>query len=135
MTNKNAKDKFAVGYIAVVLLVVIIDIVAIFVSERYETDVEEIFITALKIPAFIAYIIMMISGAREKKLIPINIGFIGVAGLVFVIISQSELSMIGNGLFLLAFGAVFLSINFKISKAKQKTPAIENKGEVQYDEK
>lgn len=136
MSLKNNKDKFAVGYIATVLVFLIIYIIAVFfVGDQYEPDLAEVFVTILKIPAFVAYILLMISGAREKKLIPINLGFIGVAGLVFVIISQSELSMLGNGLLLLAFGAVFLAINFKISRAKQKTPAIENNEEVQNDEK
>ena len=135
-TLKTSKDKFAVGYIATVIGFLIIYIVgAFFIGDSYDSDMAEVFITVLKIPAVAAYIVMMISGAREKKLIPINLGFIGVAGLVFVIISQSELSMLGNGLLLLAFGAVFLAINFKISKAKQKTPAIENNEEVQNDEK
>jgi hypothetical protein len=66
---------------------------------------------------------------------PINLGFIGVAGLVTVIVYQSGLSMLGNGIMLLVFGGVLLAINFKISKAKQKTPAIENNEEVEYDEK
>ena len=135
LTLRNAKDKFAVAYVATVLLSLIINVIGLFhVGERYDSALSEIYITILKVPAFIGYILMMISGAREKKLIPINLGFIGVAGLVFVIISQSELSMLGNGLLLLAFGTVFLAINFKISRSKQKTPALENNEEVQSDE-
>ena len=136
ITIKKIKDKFAVGYATVVLIAfVIYSIGAFIVGDSYDSDMPEVIITILKIPALAAYILMMISGAREKKLIPINLGFFGVAGLVFVIISQSGLSMLGNGLLLLAFGAVFLAINFKISKAKQKTPALENTEEVQNDEK
>ena len=132
---KRAKDKFSLAYIGIVFTVFIINIIALFVvGDRYDSDMAEVFTSILKIPALVAYILLMISGAREKKLIPINLGFIGVAGLVFVIISQSELSMLGNGLLLLAFGAVFLAINFKISKAKQKVPAVENNEEVQDDE-
>ena len=136
MTIKKIKDKFAVGYAMVVLIAfVIYSIGAFIVGDSYDSDMPEVIIAILKFPALAAYILMMISGAREKKLIPINLGFFGVAGLVFVIISQSELSMLGNGLLLLAFGAVFLAINFKISKSKQKTPALENTEEVQNDEK
>lgn len=135
MTLKNTKEKFAVAYIATAVVFLIANIVTAFVmGDKYDSDMAEIFVMVLKIPAFVAYILMMISGAREKKLIPINIGFIGVAGLVFVVISQSDLSMLGNGLLLLAFGAVFLAINFKISRAKQKTPALENNEEVQSNE-
>ena len=136
MMLKKSKDKFAVGYAAVVLMAIVIQIIGLFLmGDRFDLDMAEFIVTVLKIPALVAYILLMISGAREKKLIPINFGFIGVAGLVFVIISQSELSMLGNGLLLLAFGAVFLVINFRISKAKQKVPALENTEEVQNDEK
>ena len=136
MTIRKVKDKFAVGYVAVVLVALVMQIMGLFLmGDRFDLDMAEVIVTVLKIPALVAYILLMISGAREKKLIPINFGFVGVAGLVFVIISQSELSMLGNGLLLLAFGAVFLAINFKISKAKQKVPAIENNEEVPSDEK
>ena len=135
MLNKS-KDKFAVGYAVMVFVALVMQIIGLFImGEKFDSDMAKVVVTVLKVPALVAYIMLMISGAREKKLIPINFGFLGVAGLVFVIISQSELSMLGNGLLLLAFGAVFLAINFKISKAKQKTPAIENNEEVQNDEK
>ena len=135
MTLKYVKDKFSVAYIATAVLYLIINIVGAFLmGDRYDRELVEIFITILKVPALVGYILLMISGAREKKLIPINLGFVGVAGLVFVIISQSELSMLGNGLLLLLFGGIFLAINFKISRAKQKTPALENNEEVQSDE-
>ena len=136
MTLKKSKDKFAVGYVAVVLVALVMQIIGAFLmGDSFDSDLAEAIVTVLKVPSFAAYILLMISGAREKKLIPINLGFSGVAGLVFVIISQSELSMLGNGLLLLTFGAVFLAINFKISKAKQKAPAVENNEEVQNDEK
>ena len=136
MMLKKSKDKFAVGYAAVVLMAIVIQIIGLFLmGEKFDSDMAKVVVTILKVPALVAYIMLMISGAREKKLIPINLGFLGVAGLVFVIISQSELSMLGNGLLLLAFGAVFLVINFRISKAKQKVPALENTEEVQNDEK
>ena len=135
MLNKS-KDKFAVGYAVMVFVALVMQIIGLFImGEKFDSDMAKVVVTVLKVPALVAYILLMISGAREKKLIPINFGFLGVAGLVFVIISQSELSMLGNGLLLLAFGAVFLAINFKISKAKQKVPAVENNEEVQNDEK
>ena len=48
---------------------------------------------------------------------------------------QGSLSNFAGGLMLLIFGGVLLAINFKISRAKQKTPALENNEEVQNDEK
>ncbi|MBO5937803.1 MAG: DUF2157 domain-containing protein [Clostridia bacterium] len=136
LTIKKAKDNFSMGYIAVVIVFYAIYIASLYaMGDSYKSDIADTFITVLKAPAFIAYILMIISGAREKKLMPINLGFIGVAGLVMVIVYQSGLSMLGNGIMLLIFGGVLLAINFKISKAKQKTPAIENNKEVEYDEK
>ena len=136
LTIRKAKDKFSLGYIAVVVIFYAIYIVSLYaMGDKYNSDIADTFITILKAPAFVAYILMIISGAREKKLMPINLGFIGVAGLVMIMVYQSGLSMLGNGVMLLIFGGVLLAINFKISKAKQKTPIIENNEEVEYDEK
>ena len=76
----------------------------------------------------------MISGGREKKLFPINLGFISVAGLTVLVVAQSGLSMIGNGILLLVFGGVLLAINFRLSRVGQKTPVSEISEEVQRDE-
>ena len=136
LTIKKVKDNFSLGYIAMTVIFYAVYIASLYaMGDSYKSDVEDTFITILKAPAFIAYILMIISGAREKKLMPINLGFIGVAGLVMVIVYQSGLSMLGNGIMLLIFGGVLLAINFKISKVKQKTPATENNEEVEYDEK
>lgn len=136
LTIKKAKDKFSLGYIAVTVIFYAVYIASLYVmGDRYKSEIADICITILKAPAFVAYILMIISGAREKKLMPINLGFIGIAGLVMVMVYQSGLSMLGNGVMLLLFGGVLLAINFKISKAKQKTPVIENNEEVEYDEK
>ena len=136
LTINKAKDKFAVYYIGTVLVSFLISCFGFYaMGDKYDEDIAKTIITVLKAPAFVGFILMIISGAKEKKLIPINLGFVGVCGLVMVIVGQSELSMLGNGLLLLVFGGVLLAINFRISKAKQKTPALENNGEVQDDEK
>ncbi len=136
LTIKKVKDNFSKGYIAAVVVFYALYIASLYaMGGKYNSDIADTFLNILKAPAFVAYILMIISGAREKKLMPINLGFIGVAGLVMVVVYQSGLSMLGNGIMLLIFGAALLAINFKISKAKQKTPAIENNEEVEYDEK
>ena len=136
LTIKKVKGNFSKGYIAAVVVFYALYIASLYaMGGDYRHEIADTFLNILKAPAFVAYILMIISGAREKKLMPINLGFIGVAGLVMVIVYQSGLSMLGNGVMLLIFGAVLLAINFKISKAKQKTPAIENNEEVEYDEK
>ena len=136
LTIRKAKDKFSLGYIAATVIFYAVYIASLYaMGNSYKSEIADIFLIVFKAPAFTAYILMIISGAREKKLMPINLGFIGVAGLVMVVVYQSGLSMLGNGIMLLIFGGVLLAINFKISKAKQKTPAIENNEEVEYDEK
>lgn len=135
-TKLKGLDKASLAYIGIVAISFIISIITLYIMpdtpDRYK---EDIFVTVLKIPAFAGFITMIISGAREKKLLPINLGFVGVSALAMVLVYQSGLSMLGNGLMLLVFGAVLLVINFKISMAKQKTPALENNGEVHNDEK
>ena len=134
-TLKEAKDKYSLGYIAIVAVFYAMFITSLYaMGDKFNDDIADAFTIILKLPAFAGFIVMMISGAREKKLIPINLGFVGTAGLVMVVISQSGFSMLGNGIVLLVFGGILLTINFKISKAKQKAPAIENNGEVEDNE-
>ena len=134
-TGLKGADKASLAYIGIAAASLIISVVSFYsMPDGYNRDLAELFVTIQKVPAFAAYITMIVSGAREKKLIPINLGFIGVSAMTLAVIYQSELSMLGNGLILLAFGGILLAINFKISKAKQKTPAEENNGEVQDDE-
>ncbi|MGN0486662.1 MAG: DUF2157 domain-containing protein [Acutalibacteraceae bacterium] len=78
------------------------------------------YMIALRMIAFAAFILMIVSGGRQMKLFPINVGFISVAVLTFIIIAGSDLGLLGNGLVLLAFGAIMLVINLRISRAKQK---------------
>ncbi len=133
---KNA-DIAALIFLALSLLSLIVYTVMSFKLERHYWNESELvpYFTVLKIIALAANIVMMISGGRERKLIPINIGFVGTAALVMLTVAQSGLSLMGNGFILLVFGGVLLTINFKLARAKQKTPAIENNGEVQADEK
>lgn len=136
IANLKGKDKFSLIYIGIVYISYIISVCSLYVmGDTYDRDVAELFVTVLKIPALAGYIVMMISGGREKKLIPINVGFVGVSAMTILVVSQSGLSMLGNGVMLLVFGGALLAINFKISRSKQKTPATETSEEVQEDEK
>ncbi|MBQ7294789.1 MAG: DUF2157 domain-containing protein [Clostridia bacterium] len=128
-------DKFLIAYLAVAVVSLIVYTVSLYaMPEKYDADLARDFINELRIIALVANILLMISGGREKKLLPINLGFISVAGLTVLVVAQSGLSMMGNGILLLVFGGVLLAINFKLSRAKQKTPVTENNGEVQSDE-
>ncbi len=134
-TKFKDKDKFSIIYIGIVCISYIISICSLYVEGDNYRQIAQMFTAILKVPALAGYIVMMISGGREKKLIPINIGFVGVSAMTILVVAQSGLSMLGNGIMLLVFGGVLLAINFKISKAKQKTPTLENNEEVQEDEK
>ncbi len=133
---KNA-DGAALAFLALSILSMGVYTAMAFNFERHSWNESELspYFIIIKIIALAANIVMMISGGRERKLIPINIGFVGVAALVMLTVAQSGLSLLGNGFILLVFGGVLLTINFKLARAKQKTPAIENNEEVQSDEK
>ena len=95
---------------------------------------DEIFITAMKIIAIAGNILLMISGGRDRKLLPINTGFVSVSALTFLIVYQSDLSMTVNGLLLLLCGAVLLFINYKLSRKPKKAPVAVNTEEVADNE-
>ncbi len=93
---------------------------------------EDIFLP-LKFTAFAIYILMIVAGAREKKLYPINVGFIFLVIYTMLLVMQSNTSMFLNGILLMIFGGLLLFINFRISKSKLELS--ENKKEVQDGEK
>ena len=135
LTAKKAKDKFSLLYIAIVFIYYAVYIASLFaMGDHYVTGKTDSFYPLMRGIALVAYIVMMIMGAREKKLLPINAGFIGVGAMVIAILSDSGLSMIANGFILLIFGGVLLAINFRLTKAKQKLPSSQNNEEVQDDE-
>lgn len=128
-------DKMFTAYLAVAVIALAVNIVSVYsMPGSYDPDRALLFINILRVIALAANILLMISGGKEKKLLPINLGFISIAGLVLVAVSQSELSMMGNGIMLLVFGGVLLAINFALSRAKNKKPAAETEEEVQGDE-
>lgn len=128
-------DKVFLAYLAVAVVSFIVYTVSLYaMPEKHDADRARAFITTLRIIALTANIILMISGGREKKLLPINLGFISVAGLTVLAVAQSGLSMMGNGIMLLVFGGVLLAINFRLSRAKQKIPVCEISEEVQSNE-
>ncbi len=136
MQRKNLKDKSVLSFAVTVCI-----FCTIFIGSVYSTGGEfvgeqaEKCAAILKLPAFAAFITMMIWGCKEKKLIPINVGFLGASALAMIVVAYSELPMVVNGIMLLVFGCAFLAINFIITKSKKKLPAVENNEEVQSNEK
>ena len=122
-TKTKGKDIFFNSYLAVSVLCIFVFLAVSFSFPKTyysENNKTEIFEAAMKIVAVIANILLMISGAREKKLASINIGFTSVAALALLFVYQSGLSMIANGFLLLIFGGVLLAINFRLSRKNAK---------------
>lgn len=69
------------------------------------------------------FVIMIAEGAMSKKLIPMNMGFIGFLWLVMFWIIESGLDNLWKGLILVACGGVLLGVNLAIVKSKRKASA------------
>lgn len=134
ITRGKTKDKFFISYLSLSVVSMVV-----FVLGAYILDFSTVMLfgdellVVLKIIALAANILLMISGGKERKLLPINIGFISVAAITIVTVSLSGLSLIGNGLLLLVFGAVLLIVNFRISRQNQKIKAAALKAEKEAD--
>ena len=129
--RKKLKDGFFISFITVSFLSMIL---ASSCQFFFPAQHAEILLIILMVTAFTANILLMISGGKEKKLLPVNLGFISVAAVTMLFLSVSGLSLIGNGLLCLAFGAVLLAINFIFSKQNKKMAVQVNDGEVRENE-
>lgn len=135
ITKTKSKDKFFNSYIYVSLAALLVfSVVLFFMPNGRNGNHDEIFTTVMKIIAIGANILLMISGAKGRKLLPINTGFVFVSALTFLIVAQSGFSMIINGLLLLVCGGVLLLINYRLSKKSAKAPVPENSEEVQEND-
>lgn len=132
--RKTEKDKILLSYIAVSVFVLTIFLISAYIPHNYIANAIVPMINFLKAVAFGANILLMISGSREKKLLPINLGFISVAIITLLVVYESGLSQIGAGVLLLVFGVVLLAINFRISKFNQKKETEHKIAEVETDE-
>lgn len=135
ITKTKIKDNFLLIYIVIgITAVLAFSVLSFFIPPRTKSNAYEIFITVMKIVTIAGNILLMISGGKEKKLLPINTGFISVAALTILFVYQSGLSMLVNGILLLIAGAVLLAINYKLSAKPKPIPVTENMEEVQGDE-
>lgn len=80
--------------------------------------------------SLIFFALMIAEGALSKKLLPMNIGFIGFLWLISCWIIESDLSALTMGLILILCGAVLLGANVAITKSKKNAPQ-QSKEEVQ----
>ena len=129
------EEKTLRAYLGISLLALLSFSVLLYFLQNGSKDYHhEIFTTTMKIIAISANILLMISGAKSRKLLPINTGFISVSALTVLIVAQSGFSMIINGLLLLVCGGVLLLINYRLSKKAVKAPVSENTEEVQEND-
>ncbi len=137
LTRGKTKDRFFISYLALSVFSMLVSILGAYILDFKTVMIfGDKLLIILKIIALAANILLMISGGKERKLLPINIGFISVAAITILTVSLSGLSLIGNGLLLLIFGAVLLAVNFRISRQNQKlkTAALKGEKEVSGDE-
>lgn len=134
-TKNKKKDRFFLLYMALCYVFHIVFSVAPYFITKETYEEKAVYLMIFKIIAVIANIFLMVSGAREKKLLSINTGFISVGAVTYFLIWQSGLSLIGNGLLLLIFGAVLLTFNYRFTRRKVKTVPPSELQEVNGDEK
>lgn len=115
-TKINKADKVFMAYIITDL----VSVIAYILCAVYSSDTDKAIILLLGINV-VSYILLMIYGAKDKKLLPINIGFIFIALSTAVIVIASGLSMLTSGVLLLIFGVILLIINISLSRTKSKT--------------
>lgn len=127
--KKKTKDIFFICYLGLSLLSFIISQIPVRISHS-DDGYHLIFIVI----SAAANIMLMISGGKEKKLLPINIGFIGIAALTILIVTQSGFTLIGNGILLVIFGGVLLAINYTISRSNRKKNTVQPLTEVTENE-
>ncbi len=96
---------------------------------QYEWELDEnIFLSILNgitswagfICVIAALVILIVHGAKERRLYYINLGFIGACTVVIIKLAMLKLGLIGTGLLLIACGAALLIVNLKFSKLKIK---------------
>lgn len=114
-TKINKADKVFMAYI----ITDFVSVIAYIVCAAYSRDTDKATILLLGINV-VSYILLMIYGAKDKKLLPINIGFIFIALSTAMIVIASGLSMLSSGVLLLIFGVILLIINISLSRTKNK---------------
>ena len=72
------------------------------------------------IAAFTVAILYIVQGLKENKLFPLNLGFVSIAVLTFMILAEYETDMLLKGCVLLVMGGILMLINLKITRVKEK---------------
>lgn len=92
-----------------------LDVLTMYMREGLlDTADQAVFV--VKIASFVFFGIMIVLGATEKSLFTMNVGFICFILQIMLWLLTSEFSLLFNGLVLLFFGAVLLTVNLKMTK-------------------
>lgn len=87
----------------------------------------EIFVTvAYAACIFASGIAFIIQGLKQNKLYPLNLGFASIAALIFIMFTGLVLDGLIKGFVLLIMGGVFIFMNLKITKGKEKEKIVNN---------
>lgn len=105
-------------------------------TQRYEIFrfAENIFFCVSFLLCIAALIMLIVYGAKERKLLYLNIGFILSCFTVIAKLYLLDMGLIMTGILLIICGSVLLFINFKISKLREKErqdSLVEGEGDVQ----
>ncbi len=85
---------------------------------------DNIYSVVMPLLALVFFAILIGDGASRKKLVPINIGFVGFVIQVMFWVGASGLGMFTNGVVLVVCGVALLLVNLKISKMKEETVTV-----------
>lgn len=119
---------YSLLFCAVSILNALITAVCIYVSRDNPitegTTPENILFSALQtlniIVILSAFVVLIICGAKQRKLYYINLGFLGSCAVIISQLALMDIGLIGIGLLFILFGSGLLALNLKISKLKKK---------------
>lgn len=76
--------------------------------------------TVVMLATFTVAILYVVQGLKENRLFPLNLGFVSIAVLTFMILAEYETDMLLKGCVLLVMGGILMFINLKIARVKEK---------------
>lgn len=91
-------------------------------AEKYEIFrlAENGFSTVSFFLSLAALVMLIVYGAKERKLLQLNMGFVCSCAVVVARLYQLELGLIGTGILLILCGSILLFANLKISQLREK---------------
>lgn len=69
---------------------------------------------------FALSVVFIIQGLKENRLYPLNLGFVSIAALAIMLLTELEMDMLIKGCVLLMMGGVLIFMNLKITRSREK---------------